>query len=224
MNLLTIIIIIIIAVILTNLLRQFLLNKLSKQLYQAAYVKKDKELFNILIESPQTKMVMSDTSRNIMALNFYLSIDDENNVISTAKKLINRKLNIKEAQTVYPSTIGYLCEKENVEALVFLENMKKEYGNTSDINMILMIYDCELTYDIYIRKDTSRIKDIEEVLKTDLDADSKAVYQYRLAKLYYYDNNKDKAKSILLEAKSNTSDQNAKKKIEKILNGKWGIL
>ena len=65
------------------------------------------------------------------------------------------------------------------------------------------------------------LEDIEEILKTDIDPNSKAVYQYRLAKLYFYDNNRDKAKYYLNEAKNNTSDSNAKKKIDSILNGNW---
>ena len=62
---------------------------------------------------------------------------------------------------------------------------------------------------------------LEEILKTDIDPNSKAVYQYRLAKLYFYDNNRDKAKYYLNEAKNNTSDSNAKKKIDSLLNGNW---
>ena len=90
-------------------------------------------------------------------------------------------------------------------------------GPDNSLNAGLSSVDCELTYDIYIKKNTGRIKDIEEILKTDIDPNSKAVYQYRLAKLYFYDNNRDKAKYYLNEAKNNTSDSNAKKKIDSIL-------
>ena len=219
----TILIIAVIAVslLLSNLIRQIFLNRLSRQLYDAAYIKKDRELFEILIESPQAKLTMSDISRKIMSLNFYISIDDEKSVLKTGRHLIERKLNTQETQTVYPAVIGYLCEKGNPDASDFLNDMKSRYGNSKDLNMMLMIYDCELTYDIYIKKKTGRIKDIEEILKTDIDPNSKAVYQYRLAKLYFYDNNRDKAKYYLNEAKNNTSDSNAKKKIDSILNGNW---
>lgn len=219
----TILIIAVIAVslLLSNLIRQIFLNRLSRQLYDAAYIKKDRELFEILIESPQAKLTMSDISRKIMSLNFYISIDDEKSVLKTGRHLIERKLNMQEAQTVYPAVIGYLCEKGNTDASDFLNDMKSRYGNSKDLNMMLMIYDCELTYDIYIKKNTGRIKDIEEILKTDIDPNSKAVYQYRLAKLYFYDNNRDEAKYYLNEAKNNTSDSNAKKKIDSILNGNW---
>lgn len=219
-----VLLIIVIAAALSTLIRYFLLNRLSRQLYDAAYVKKDKELFEILINSLQAQMVMSDVSREIMSLNFYISMDDENKVIETAKKLIQGKMNMNEAQTVYPAAIGYLCEKENEEASIILNNMKSKYAISEDLNMMLMMYDCELTYDVYVKKDTDRIKDIEEILKSDIDSNSKAVYQYRLAKLYYYDKNKDKAIELLNEARNNTNDKNAKSKIDRILSGKWDLL
>lgn len=210
--------------LLSNLIRQFFLNKLSRQLYDAAYIKKDKELFEILIESPQAKLTMSDVSRKIMSLNFYISQNDEKKVLETCRFLIGKKLNLQEAQTIYPAAIGYLCEKGNPEAAQILDDMKLKYGSSEDLNMMLMIYDCELTYDIYIKKDTGRIKDIEEILKSDIDLNSKAVYQYRLAKLYYYDNNKEKAIRYLTEAQNNTNDKNAKRKINAILEGNWKLL
>ena len=216
-----IIAVIAVSLLLSNLIRQIFLNRLSRQLYEAAYIKKDKELFEILIESPQAKLTMSDVSRKIMSLNFYISSDDEKSVLKTSRFLINKKLSLQEAQTIYPAAIGYLCEKGNPDVSDILNDMKNKYGSSKDLKMMLMIYDCELTYDIYIKKNTGRIKDIEEILKTDIDPNSKAVYQYRLAKLYFYDNNRDKAKYYLNEAKNNTSDSNAKKKIDSILNGNW---
>lgn len=225
MNKATIIILIVIAAaFLSSFIRKVFLDRLSRQLYDAAYIKKDKELFEILINSPQAQLTMSDVSRKIMSLNCYVNIDDEKEVLKTAKYLIGKKLNMKEAQTVYPLTIGYLCEKGNAEVLDILNDLKKKYANTKEINMMLLMYDCELTYDIYIKKDTGRIKDLEELIKTDLNPQNLAVYQYRLAKLYYYDNNKEKAIQLLNTAKNNTNDKGAVNKIDKILKGNWSLL
>ncbi|MDO4198821.1 MAG: hypothetical protein Q4D13_07520 [Erysipelotrichaceae bacterium] len=225
MNKATIIILIIIAAaFLSSFIRKAFLDRLSRQLYDAAYIKKDKELFEILIGSPQAQLTMSDVSRKIMSLNFYVNIDDENKVLETSKYLIGKKLNMKEAQTVYPLTIGYLCEKGNSKVVNILNDLKKKYANTKEINMMLLMYDCELTYDIYIKKDTGRIKDLEELIKTDLNPQNLAVYQYRLAKLYYYDNNKEKAIQLLNAAKNNTNDKGAVNKIDKILKGNWSLL
>lgn len=225
MNKATIIILIIIAAaFLSSFIRKAFLDRLSRQLYDAAYIKKDKELFEILIGSPQAQLTMSDVSRKIMSLNFYVNIDDENKVLETSKYLIGKKLNMKEAQTVYPLAIGYLCEKGNSKVVNILNDLKKKYANTKEINMMLLMYDCELTYDIYIKKDTGRIKDLEELIKTDLNPQNLAVYQYRLAKLYYYDNNKEKAIQLLNTAKNNTNDKGAVNKIDKILKGNWSLL
>lgn len=225
MNHLTVIVpIIFVALLLSVVIRQLFLNRLSRQLYDAAYVKKDKELFELLIGSPQAKMVMSNVSREIMLLNFYLSIDDEACVTDTVQKLMKQRTNLKEAQTIYPASIGYLCEKGNPATLDVLNDLKKKYADSKDLNMLLMIYDCELACDVYIRKDKGRISDLEELLKADIDLNSRAIYQYRLAKLYDYDGNREKARQLLAEARSNTQDKNAKKKIDKILQGDWDLL
>ncbi len=225
MNKLTIIILIIIAAaFLSSFIRKVFLDRLSRQLYDAAYIKKDRELFEILIDSPQAQLTMSDVSRKIMALNCYISLNDEKKVLETAKYLINKKLNMKEVQTVYPLAIGYLCEKGNAGVSDILNDLKKKHGNTKELNMMLLMYDCELTYDVYIKKDTGRIKDLEELIKTNLDPKNLAVYQYRLAKLYYYNKNKDKAIELLNMAKNNTNDKGAVKKIDRILKGDWNLL
>ena len=131
---------------------------------------------------------------------------------------------MKEAQPVYPLAIGYLCEKGNAKVSLILDDLKKKFKDTKEINMMLIMYDCELTYDIYIKKDTGRIKDLEELIKTNIDPRNLAIYQYRLAKLYYYDNNKDKAVELLKLAKNNTRDKGAVTKIDKILKGNWNLL
>ena len=207
------------AVISSSVIRRFFLDRLSRQLYEAAYVKKDKELFEILIASPQARMLMSDVSRDIMSLNFRISMDDREMAVRTAERLLKKKLNLQEAQSVYPSTIAYLCEKEDTKALDFLTDMKNRFQDSKDLNTMLMLYDCELTYDVYIRKDAGRIRDLEELISTDIDPENKAVYQYRLAKLYHHEGDKEKAVQLLNEAKDNTKNDGARKKIDRILSG-----
>ena len=92
------------------------------------------------------------------------------------------------------------------------------------MNMMMLLYDCELTCDIYIRKNTDRINDLEQILNSDLDDNANAIYQYRLAKLYYYDKKIDMAKELLKKARNNTQDKNARNKIDQILKGNWNLL
>ena len=58
----------------------------------------------------------------------------------------------------------------------------------------------------------------------DLNDEQKAVYEYRLAKLYYYEDNKGKVKELLRSARSHTANKASQKKIDEILNGNRSLL
>ena len=208
----------------SSLLRNYSINRIARQLYDAAYVRKDELLFEKLISSLQARMCMSEKSRLIMSLNFYTFIDQEEKVIKLCEKMDGKRMNAEEFRTFYGKVIGYLCDKENEYALKLLNGMEDRYRNSKEISELLLLFDCQMACDIYIRKNTDRIKDLEELLKTDIPGQQKAVYRYRLAKLYYYQNNKEKAAEQLKTAKEETDDIASINKIERILNGEWELL
>jgi hypothetical protein len=222
----TIVILLIIAAsaFISYFVRQVALNRITRQLYQAAYVEKDAVLFESLIDSLPAQMFISEKSRKIMALNFYIASDNEEKVVRTCRETNMKRLDANEFKTFCGSAIGYLCDRKNPYAETLLNEMKKRYAGSKDISQLMLLYDCELTYDVYIAKNTDRISDIEEILKNDLSDEERAVYEYRLAKLYDYQDNKAKVKQLLKSARSHTANRASQKKIDEILNGNRSLL
>ena len=212
------------SLLLSVFLRNMALNRISRQLYQAAYVDKDTVLFESLIDSLPAQMFISERSRKIMALNYYVSANDKDKVIRTCKEMNGKRLDGNEFRTFYGTAIGYLCDREDPYAGILLQEMKERYSSSKDISELMLLYDCELTYDIYINKNTGRIPDIEELLKNDLSDEEKAVYEYRLAKLYFYKDERDEAKDLLKSARDHTKNKASRKKIDEILSGNWSLL
>lgn len=200
------------------------LDKLLNEIYQAAYVRKDEEAFELLVLSPQAKMLMNKATRLLMKLNYYVSNDKEIQVIETVKKLKQCSLNNANKKAFYGSAIGYFAEKENNEAKKLLEWVKEKESDSKDAEMKMLLYDCELTVDIYINKNINRIHDLEVLVTADIDDNAKSVYQYRLAKLYDAAKERKKCIEQLKLALKNTKSKQAKKKIERILNGEWNLL
>ena len=210
--------------IISYFVRQIALNRITRQLYQAAYVDKDTALFESLINSLQAQMFIADRSRRIMSLNYYIAANEEDKVVKTCKEMKGNRLSANEFMSFYGSAIGYLCDKGNPYAKELLEEMRKRYASSKDVSELMLLQDCELTYDIYINKNTDRISDIEEILESDLSDEQRAVYEYRLAKLYCYQDNKGKAKELLKSAKNHTENKASRNKIDQILNGNWSLL
>ena len=204
--------------------RQIALNRITRQLYQAAYVEKDAVLFESLIDSLPAQMFISERSRKIMALNFYIAANDEEKVAKTCRETNVKRFDANEFKTFCGSAIGYLCDKGNPYSETLLNEMKKRYEGSKDISELMLLYDCQLTYDVYVAKNTDRIADIEEILKNDLGDEEKAVYEYRLAKLYHYQGNRNKVKELLKSARNHTTNRASQKKIDEILNGNWSLL
>ena len=195
-------------------IRRTSLNKLLKAIYEAAYINKDEEAFHLLVVSPQAKMLMSDATRLIMQLNFYVANDQEEKVVKIVEKMKKIRLNKNNQKAFYSTAIG----------LDLINHMKKAIENTQDGELQMLLYDCQLTYDIYVKKDISKIHELQQLLETDIDANAKSVYQYRLAKLYKIANNMDRCQEMLKLAYKNTASKQAKKKIDRILDGEMELL
>lgn len=220
MKFLWIILLVVLFTILAEMLRRKTINKLCKDLYNAAYQKKDEELFLLLIDSPQAKMLMSDASRGLMKLNYFISSDQETKAIHLINKLKKRKLDKNNQKAFYSLSIGYTSEKQNEIATELLEDLKIKAENTKDQEWILLYLDSQLLVDIYIKKELTKAEALEEIIHSDLDNNSKVIYMIRLARLYDLNNMKDLSREWLMKA-DRIAEGQAKKKVASLLKKGW---
>ncbi len=202
------------------LIRKRTLNRLLKEIYTSAYVKKDKELFLLHVNSPQAKMLMSESSRQMIKLHYYIANDDEEKVVKTCEKIRKMRLDKKNAKAFYSSAIGYYCEKGRNDSLVLLEELKQKCDHDQDNALFLLYLDSQLLYDIHIKHDISKIEPLKEMIAVCEDDALQVIYRMRLARLYDF---ADRAKESRqeLQAAYAIADEPAKRRIEHILQKGW---
>ena len=213
------IILIAILVPLTVFLRQYSLNKLLDELYRLAYVKNDEKGFLLQLSSLQADMLMSSKSRKMMELNYWVYKDNATQVKKTADLMEKQRLNAEDAVALYSLLIGYYADKKDEQGLAYLEKINKYSSIAKQVNQQILINDCNLVCDIYLKNNIQLIPKIEEIISEEIDKEAKSVYQYRLAYLYKVNGDIQKCKSCLMEAMENTSKESSKIKIKKILDG-----
>ncbi len=220
MKALWIILLIVLFTIIAELLRKKTLNKLLKDIYDAAYRKKDEELFHLLIESPQMKMLMSEHSRLLIKLNVYIKLNQDEKIIKTVNKLRKMKLGKNSCKAFYSVAIGTYCEKQWQDAVSLLTDLKDKTQNTKDQDLILLYLDCQLLVDLYIYKDMTKVSAVEEIINSEIDNPSKVIYMIRLARLYDLNGQKSLSDEWLKKAQK-IADKQAKKKIDSLLKKGW---
>ena len=193
-----------------------------KSLYQAAYVDKDEQVFLSLINSLQCKMYMSDASRSIMKLNFYVSQDNLSKVKTIQSHINPDRLSENDAVGYFMAIYGDVVERGEAKcAAELLGQMEKRFAKTQNPAAVFLLLDSHLAYDVYIKKDVARIDDLRELIASAPDDNARSVYQYRLAKLYYENNDHAACQKQLELALKNTASTQAAAKIKKILTGEW---
>ena len=206
----------------SEILRRSAQNKNLQMLYDAAYKKKDAELFEKLLKTPGCKLLIPAISREIMRLNFYVAADNLEMVRDVRKKISKLRLNNENAKAFYGAAFGFFAEKGERELCEqLLQEMRKQFDGTTDPAAVMMLFDCQLVYDVYIDRNLDRIDGLKQLISAAPDNESKSVYQYRLAKLYHYAGQRSNCIEQLKAARANTSSKKAKDKIGRIINGRW---
>lgn len=220
MKLIWILLLVIILSAATEFFRRKTLNKILNNIYDAAYRKKDEELFLLHIQSPQAKMLMSDASRELIKLNYYVSTDQKEKALKIISRLRKSRLDKNSRKSFYSVAIGYMCEKQEAHVTELLDELKAKAESSQDQDLILLYLDCQLLVDIYIKKELTKAEALKEIINSEIDNSSKVIYMIRLARLYDLNDKKDLSQQWLKKAESIAEGQ-ARKKVEELLKKGW---
>lgn len=220
MKLIWILLLVIILSAATEFFRRKTLNKILNNIYDAAYRKKDEELFLLHIQSPQAKMLMSDASRELIKLNYYVSTDQKEKALKIISRLRKSRLDKNSRKSFYSVAIGYMCEKQEAHVTELLDELKAKAESSQDQDLILLYLDCQLLVDIYIKKELTKAEALKEIINSEIDNSSKVIYMIRLARLYDLNDKKDLSRQWLKKAESIAEGQ-ARKKVEELLKKGW---
>lgn len=152
-----------------------------------------------LLEDKFVKLSLS--RKEILAFKFdgLLASGNYTEIEQIIKQLDVAILSKRDRIIYYQKRLYYFIKQRNIQeaekSLKLLRNSLEMTG--SDLKTISMREQAELMFDVYIRKDTSRIPELVELERSQEDTTKKGLTQYFLAKLYYANDNEEEAKKML---------------------------
>lgn len=208
-----------VAIIGTGLFRKRALDRLLVKIHKAGYEDHDEQAFLLYVNSPMAKMLVNETTRQFMKLNYYIHKDDVTQVDKIVAKMIDMKMDNKNRQAFYLTTMSYFAQRQDeVRCKNILDLAQQAYGNSVKSDETMVLFDLQLTYDIYIRHDVSKIKGMEHLIDITKDPATRATYLFRLAILYKANGESSKAKDALIEAKTVSTNPQEQTMIQNILD------
>lgn len=152
-----------------------------------------------LLEDKFVKLSLS--RKEILAFKFdgLLASGNYTEIEQIIKQLDVAILSKRDRIIYYQKRLYYFIKQRNIQeaekSLKLLRNSLEMTG--SDSKTISMREQAELMFDVYIRKDVSRIPELVELERSQEDTTKKGLTQYFLAKLYYANDNEVEAKKML---------------------------
>ena len=152
-----------------------------------------------LLEDKFVKLSLS--RKEILAFKFdgLLASGNYTEIEQIIKQLDVAILSKRDRIIYYQKRLYYFIKQRNIQeaekSLNLLRNSLEMTG--SDSKTISMREQAELMFDVYIRKDVSRIPGLVELERSQEDTTKKGLTQYFLAKLYYANDNEVEAKKML---------------------------
>ena len=205
------------AILLAQLYRRWALNTAMKRLYELKANADGKEYIEAL-DSRYAQFNFSPFTRNMMKLNYWIEQDREDEVRKLLSALDQTSTNDKEKATFLSRLFGYYVSRGDMEkAAKYRDILQNLLAGKKDDFSAGILYEADQVDAVFIRKDPAYIPAIESMITEVTNPSQKAMYMYRLAKLYYADGNTSKAMQILEEALEVTEDEAERKKLEILL-------
>jgi|SRR5690554_2186508 len=175
-----------------------------KHLNELLYIKENYFLYQELLNNTRLRLIFRREMIDILKLNGYLLEGNETNIKKMFFKLDNTKLEPYEKLDYYQKRFSYYVEhKDSEEAKKSLLMLKDIFSKAKNQKAISIVEEAELVYDIYILHNTKLIPKLIKKENKINDPIIKGINQYRIAKLYYYENNHKQVDIYLTKALDN---------------------
>lgn len=191
-------IILISLLLLHNIFKKRIINELNYLLSINSF-----DLYFELLKNKRISLFFSKNSLLLFELEGFLHSGENEKVENSIKKLDSKKLKSVDLFLFHQKRFSYYIlinnEKESLKSLNVLRNIFK--SQTEETRKI--IEDANIVYQVYIKKNTKLIPKLIYKESIEINPFNKGLIQYKIAKLYYYQNNIDKVKHYLKKADKN---------------------
>lgn len=175
------------------------------------------EEFIQALDSGYAKFSFNDFTRNMMKLNYWIEKGRGDEIERLIPEIEKVRMDEKQTAAVLSRLFGWYVENGNVKKAASARDKlyKLLKGKTDDYSLGLL-HEADQVDAVYLRKDLSYIPVLESMISEINNPEQKAVYQYRLAKLYRAAGRTEDAVSVLKEAYAQSAGAQ-KKKLEMLM-------
>ena len=173
------------------------------------------EEFIQALDSGYARFSFNDFTRNMMKLNYWIEKGRGDEIEHLIPELEKIRMDEKQTAAVLSRLFGWYVENGNAEKAASARDKLYRLleGKTDDYSLGLL-HEADQVDAVYLRKDLSYIPVLESMISEIENPEQKAMYQYRLAKLYRAAARTEDAVSELKEASALVSAETQKKKLE----------
>jgi len=170
------------------------------------------EEFIQALDSGYAKFSFNDFTRNMMKLNYWIEKGRGDEIERLIPEIEKVRMDEKQTVAVLSRLFGWYVENGNVKKAASARDKlyKLLKGKTDDYSLGLL-HEADQVDAVYLRKDLSYIPVLESMISEINNPEQKAVYQYRLAKLYRAAGRTEDAVSVLKEAYAQSAGAQKKK-------------
>jgi predicted Zn-dependent protease len=170
------------------------------------------EEFIQALDSGYAKFSFNDFTRNMMKLNYWIEKGRGDEIERLIPEIEKVRMDEKQTAAVLSRLFGWYVENGNVKKAASARDKlyKLLKGKTDDYSLGLL-HEADQVDAVYLRKDLSYIPVLESMISEINNPEQKAVYQYRLAKLYRAAGRTEDAVSVLKEAYAQSAGAQKKK-------------
>lgn len=170
------------------------------------------EEFIQALDSGYAKLSFNDFTRNMMKLNYWIEKGRGDEIERLIPEIEKVRMDEKQTAAVLSRLFGWYVENGNVKKAASARDKlyKLLKGKTDDYSLGLL-HEADQVDAVYLRKDLSYIPVLESMISEINNPEQKAVYQYRLAKLYRAAGRTEDAVSVLKEAYAQSAGAQKKK-------------
>lgn len=186
--------------LLMRALQRAALAELARVLYEQG----DAGQYMRMLDSGRLTVVLRRSTVLLLKLDGYIYQEDADGVWATCDALEQaRRLRPAEKLNWYQKALAFAVTKgDKKRAKDYYERLQTLLENEKDESLRQVLADARLLVGVYIDKNTRLIPQLEKLAKTQ-EGNRLGLTQYRLAKLYHFDNNDAQALQYLKQAQQN---------------------
>lgn len=206
----------ILAVAAVYLYQKWAVKKAAMKMMEIRQTGSEEEFIQAL-DSGYAKFSFNDFTRNMMKLNYWIEKGRGDEIERLIPEIEKVRMDEKQTAAVLSRLFGWYVENGNVKKAASARDKlyKLLKGKTDDYSLGLL-HEADQVDAVYLRKDLSYVPVLESMISEINNPEQKAVYQYRLAKLYRAAGRTEDAVSVLKEAYAQSAGAQ-KKKLEMLM-------